>query len=164
MKYCPECMAVFERRVVDGVERLMCSATDCNYVVWDNPVPVVAGLVIYRDQLLLARNSRWPAGMFSMITGYLERHEEPATAIARETREELGLEAREIDFIGHYPFTAKNQIIMAFAIKAEGDIRLNEEISEIELLDLEQVREKDFARLAVTARIVKDWLQQLGSE
>lgn len=163
MKYCPRCTADFETRLLDGVERKVCSNADCRFVVWDNPVPVVAGLVIYRDKLLLARNSNWPTGVFSMITGYLERHEAPEAAILREIREELGLAAHEAEFIGHYPFTPKNQIIMAFAARAEGDIRLNHELCEIELLDLDQVRQKDFGRLVVTAKIVHDWLERRAS-
>lgn len=163
MKYCPQCMAAFKTQLLDGVERQICSAPGCNFVVWDNPVPVVAGLVTYEDKLLLARNSAWSEGMFSMITGYLERHESPEEAIIRETKEELGLDASDVSFIGHYSFVDKNQIIMAFSVKAEGDICLNEEISETKLLDLEQVRQKDFGRLVVTARIVEDWLCQVAS-
>lgn len=158
MKYCPECKAGLATRLVDGAERRVCPAADCHFVAWDNPVPVVAGLVLYRDKLLLARNSNWPAGMFSMITGYLERNESPQQAIIRETREELGLVATQADFIGHYPFAAKNQIIMAFSVKAGGDISLNDEIREIELLGMDQVRQKDFGGLVITARIVNDWL------
>ncbi len=161
MKYCPECKADLNTRCVDGIERLTCSDPQCRFTVWDNPVPVVAGLVTYRDKLLLARNRAWPEGVFSMITGYLERHEAPAEAIRRETREELGLEVGDIRFIGHYPFIAKNQLIMAFAVRAEGDIHLNEELSEFELLDLNQIRQKDFGRLVVTAKIVSDWLARV---
>lgn len=158
MKYCPECRAELETRLMGGAERKVCSAPDCRFVAWDNPVPVVAGLVVYQDKLLLARNSAWPRDIFSMITGYLERNESPQEAIIRETGEELGLQASRAEFIGHYPFTAKNQIIMAFAVQAEGEISLNEELSEFQLLDMEQVRQKDFGRLYITAQVVNDWL------
>ena len=164
MKYCPECKADLVTRSIDGVERQTCSNPHCHFTVWDNPVPVVAALVTYRGKLLLARNRAWPAGVFSMITGYLERHEAPEAAIVRETREELGLEASAVQFIGHYPFTAKNQLIMAFAVRAEGDIRLNEELSEIELLELNEARQKNFGRLVVTAKIVRDWLQRIAHD
>ncbi len=159
MKYCPECKAVLETRELDGVERRACSTDGCDFIVWDNPVPVVAGLVVYQDKLLLARNSHWPQGTFSMITGYLERHELPAQAIVRETREELGLDASEVKFIGHYPFIPKNQIIMAFSLRAAGEISLNHELAEIELLDFEQVAKKDFGKFMLTGEIVRDWLK-----
>lgn len=159
MKYCPQCTSVFETRLLDGVERQICSADDCDFVVWDNPVPVVAGLVTYQDKLLLARNSAWPEGMFSLIAGYLERYEIPEDAIVREIKEEIGLTASDVNFIGHYPFIDKNQLIIAFALKAEGGINLNHEIAEIEMLNIEQLRQKDFGNLAVTARIVQDWLR-----
>ena len=77
MKYCPECKSDLALRVLDGVERKACTGHDCGFVVWDNPVPVVAGLILHEDKLLLAHNRLWPEGVFSMITGYLERHEAP---------------------------------------------------------------------------------------
>jgi len=62
MKYCPVCTSKLEARVVDGESRLACSAEDCAYVLWENPVPVVAGLVQLADHYLLARNTQWPKG------------------------------------------------------------------------------------------------------
>lgn len=159
MKYCPQCTTAFEIRLLDGVERKVCSNTNCHFVVWDNPIPVVAGLVIYHDKLLLARNSAWLEGVYSMIAGYLERHESPEEAIVRETKEELGLDVCELTFIGHYPFVDKNQIIMAFALRATGELKLNHEIADIEVLELEQLAQKDFGELVVTARVVSDWLR-----
>lgn len=161
MKYCPQCTADFETRLVDGVERQICSANDCGFVVWDNPVPVVAGLVAYQGEMLLARNSAWPKGMFSLIAGYLERHEAPAEAIVREVKEEIGLDTCDVKFLGHYPLIDKNQLIIAYALKTEGNINLNHEIAEIEMLNIDQLRQKDFGELGVTSRIVTDWLNNL---
>jgi len=163
MKYCPCCKDDLELRRLDGVERQVCCNSECDFVVWDNPVPVVAGLVTYQDKLLLARNSAWPEGMFSLITGYLERHESPQAAIEREVKEETGLDVTQVDFIGHYPFVAKNQIIMAFATKAQGELCLNDEISEIELINPADIRHKDFGKLVLTAQIIHEWLQVFES-
>ena len=42
MNYCPLCATPLETRLMENVPRLACSAEDCAYVHWDNPVPVVA--------------------------------------------------------------------------------------------------------------------------
>jgi NADH pyrophosphatase NudC (nudix superfamily) len=46
-----------------------------------NPVPVVAALIEYQGKIVLARNAQWPEGMFSLVTGYLEKHETPEDAV-----------------------------------------------------------------------------------
>ena len=143
---------------MDGVERTICASPDCGFVFWDNPVPVVAAVVEYNNAIVLARNAQWPQGMFSMVTGYLERDESPGNAVLREVKEELGLSAQLQGFIGHYPFPRKNQLILAFAVNASGTIELNHEIAEVKLLPKDELEAKQFGRFQLTARIVQDWL------
>jgi NAD+ diphosphatase len=158
MKYCPQCTTPLHPKTIDGIERLACTSPNCNFVVWDNPIPVVAALVQYRDQFLLARNAQWPPGMFSFITGYLERGESPEVAVVREVGEELGLAAEVKSFIGHYPFLPKNQLILAYAVQARGELRLGDEITEVRLLKREELVSYDFGPFALTATIVNDGL------
>jgi len=162
MKYCPKCASELVKKTMDGVERTVCGQPDCDFVFWDNPVPVVAAIVEYQGSIVLARNTQWPKGMFSMITGYLERDETPESAVIREVKEELGLSAQLQGFIGHYPFPIKNQLILAFALNGSGTIELNHEIAEVKLLPKDELESKQFGRLQLTARIVKDWLESSG--
>jgi NADH pyrophosphatase NudC (nudix superfamily) len=157
MKYCPKCASELVKKTMDGLERTVCNQQDCGFVLWDNPVPVVAAIVEYNDSIVLARNAGWPQGMFSMVTGYLERDESPENAVLREVKEELGLGAQLQGFIGHYPFPRKNQLILAFAVNASGTIELNHEIAEVKLLPKDKLESKQFGRFQLTARIVQDW-------
>jgi ribosomal protein S27AE len=50
VKFCPACRTGLELRAVDGRERLCCGSAACNYVHWNNPVPVVAALVELDDK------------------------------------------------------------------------------------------------------------------
>jgi NADH pyrophosphatase NudC (nudix superfamily) len=160
MKYCPKCAAELTKSVLGGVEREVCSHPDCGFVFWDNPVPVVAAIVEYHDDIVLARNAQWPHGVFSMITGYLERNETPESAVLREVKEELGLDGQLSTFIGHYPFARKNQLILAYAVNATGEIQLNHEIAEIKLVARDEIDVKQFAKLQLTAKIFRDWLSK----
>jgi NAD+ diphosphatase len=153
MKYCPLCAAPLSARDMDGVERLACSLS-CGYVYWNNPVPVVAALVQYGGGVLLARNAAWPPGRFSVITGFLEKGETPEQGILREVQEELGLEGRIERFIGYYPFHPQNQLILAFDIVAEGEVRLSEELLEYRIIAPEKLRAWDYG----TGYAVRDWL------
>ena len=142
-------------REVGGRTRQACPAAGCNYIFWDNPLPVVAALVERDGLLVLARNHAWPQKMFGLITGFLERNETPQQAVAREVKEELDLEAHQVNFIGVYPFERKNELIIAYHIIATGEITLNEELAEFKLVTPQALRPWDFG----TGLAVRDWLE-----
>ena len=45
MKYCPQCANELLDRVIGGISRLACPSSECGFVHWNNPIPVVAGLI-----------------------------------------------------------------------------------------------------------------------
>jgi len=152
--FCPQCAAPLVGRTVDGLERQCCEAGGCSFVAWDNPVPVVAALVELDGAIVLARNRAWPEKQFGLITGYLERDESPEAAVGRELAEELGLATEACTWIGNYPFSRQNQVILAYHVRARGELRLNEEIAEVRMIAPERLRPWDFG----TGLAVRDWL------
>src|SRR5699024_3690130 len=74
-RYCPVCASTLVHRRIETHDRLCCPA--CDYTFWDNPTPVVAGLVEYDGRLVFARNAAWPQGKFGLIAGFLEPYEDP---------------------------------------------------------------------------------------
>lgn len=157
-KFCPRCASPLQPRTHDTGVRLSCTHPDCGFVHWDNPLPVVAALVEYQGQFILARNAKWPRRIFSVISGYLEKNESPEQAVIREVKEELNLEGMVTRFIGHYPFAEQNQLILAYAVQATGALEPNHELAEIKRLSLEELKAYDFAPLYITTAIVNDWL------
>ncbi len=94
-----------------------------------------------------------------MITGFLESGELPDDAILRETKEELGLKGHACQFIGHFALPKFNQLIIAFAIEADGELKLNEEISEVKIISRDALAEYDFGDFALTRAIVASHLR-----
>lgn len=139
-KFCPRCAKPLETIQYDGVTRNRCPDKACGFVHWNNPVPVVAAIIEYEGQILLARNAQWPEKMFGLVTGFLEANEAPDTGVLREVEEEVGLKGTIETFVGHYSFPQMNQLIIAYHVKAEGTIRCNEEIAETKLVPFEKLR------------------------
>lgn len=158
VKYCLKCGSKLDIKRIEGLERKACNSPGCGFVHWDNPLPVVAGLIEYRGQIILARNAKWPREIFSLVTGFLVSKETPEDAVLREVKEELGLDGEVTGFIGHYPFAEMNQIILAFAVSASGELSLSDEIAETKLITVEQLRAYDFGPLYITSAVVSDWL------
>lgn len=129
MNYCPQCATPLQETLIDGEIRNACGDRGCNFVHWNNPTPVVAGIVERQEgSLVLAHNVAWPAGFHSVITGFLEAGEDPVEGIARETKEELNLNVISSELVGLYPFAQMNQLIIAYHVRAAGEIKLNQEL------------------------------------
>jgi NADH pyrophosphatase NudC (nudix superfamily) len=159
-KYCPWCGSKLTRRSTGAEERLACESSGCRFVHWNNPIPVVAVLVRSGDAYILARGAAWPDGVFSVLTGFLEKGESPESAVTREVAEELGLEVRDMQFIDHFSFQEQNQLIIAFACHATGSLVLGAEISETRRIPTGELADYDFAPLRLTQEIVARWLEK----
>ncbi len=154
MKLCPECGKDLETAEVDGRQRLRCGS--CGFVHWDNPVPVVAAIVEHEGDVILVRSKGWPEKMFGLVTGFLEKGETTEQGVLREVREELGLEAEIVSFIGLYPFHEMNQLIIAYHLTARGAITLGNELDGMKRIPPERLRPWPMG----TGQAVADWLER----
>jgi NAD+ diphosphatase len=160
--YCPRCgLALSERPIAEGEgeARLRPACVEeCGFVQWRNPVPCVGALVEHEGEIILARNRAWPEGTFALVTGYLELLEDPRAGVAREVREELGLDAVESHLIGNYIFERKNEVMLCYHVVAKGEIALGEELAEYRRVKPEKLRPWRRA----TGLAVADWMRARG--
>lgn len=158
-RFCPRCATpLAERPIADDaglINRLACPAEGCGFVHWQNPVPAVGVLVEHEGDIVLARGRGWPEGWFALVAGYLEAREDPKAGVAREVREELGLEVMEAHLIGNYIFERKNEIMLCYHAIAKGTIRLSEELSEVKRCKPAELRPWRRA----TGLAVADWMR-----
>ncbi|HEU0196295.1 MAG TPA: NUDIX domain-containing protein [Nevskiaceae bacterium] len=157
LHYCPQCAAPLAMAEHGGFQRLGC--TRCDFVFWDNPIPVVAAIVEHEGKIVLGRNALWPPGMFALITGFMEKADDtPDGAVLREVEEELGLHGKVAGFVGHYRFHRMNQIIMAYHVRATGHIRLDPE-----LVEYRHVAPQDLHPWpGATGDALRDWMLARG--
>lgn len=155
-RFCPVCAAALHVRLEAGRERLACPTG--HWTHWDNPLPVLAALVELDGRILLARNAAWPEKMFALITGFMERGETPEEGIARELKEETNLDAQDINLIGVYEFIRKNELIIAYHVKATGEVQLSEELVDYRLVAPEKLR----PWRGGTGYAMADWMRERG--
>lgn len=161
-RFCPHCAtALVERAIADDgglVNRLACPADSCGYVFWGNPTPAVGALVEHEGEIILARGRGWPEGWFALVTGYLEAREDPRAGVAREVKEELGLEVVEAHIIGNYIFETKNEVMLCYHAVARGTVRLSAELAEYRRYKPAELRPWRRA----TGLAVADWMRARG--
>jgi NADH pyrophosphatase NudC (nudix superfamily) len=155
-RYCPHCAAPLQRQQQGGRERDACPSG--HFVHWNNPLPVVAAVIEIDGQVLLARNAAWPPKTFGLVTGFLESGETPEQAVIREVAEETGLAAHSPLLIGVYEFIRRNEIILAYSVQAQGELRLSDELAEVRLLPPHKLRPWRMG----TGYALADWLRAKG--
>jgi NAD+ diphosphatase len=97
--------------------------TDCNRIVYPRICPAIIVLVRKGDTILLARSSRFVAGQFSVIAGFVEPGENLEEAVHREVREEVGLTVANIRYFGSEPWPFPDSLMIGFvADHAGGEI------------------------------------------
>ncbi len=161
--FCTNCATPLQElvREEDGgaKARLRCPA--CDWTHWNNPTPVLAAVIelIDRDgEVLLARNAAWPSRFFGLVAGFMEKGESPQDGIAREVAEETSLQAEAPTLIGVYDFQRMNQVIIAYHVRARGEIVLSPELAEYITVPPENVK----CWPAGTGQALADWLISRG--
>ena len=66
--------------------------------------PVVIMLVVSGNKLLLGRNAVWPAGMYSLLAGFVEPGETIEAAVRREVFEETGVKTGTVTYLASQPW------------------------------------------------------------
>lgn len=160
MNFCPQCASPIAEALIDGEIRKACPDVNCGFVHFDNPTPVVAMIVEVEGGVVMAHNVSWPKKFYSIITGFLEAGEDPLDCAIRETKEELNLDAMDTELIGVYPFAQQNQVIIAYHVKAAGEIALNEELDDYRIVPPAEIRPWNMG----TGLAIQDWLRQQGLE
>ena len=159
-KFCPQCAALLatitQQEDSGPTARLRCPA--CGFTHWNNPTPVLAAVIEYNGQILLARNAAWSGRMFALITGFMEAGETPQGGIEREIKEETSLATTSLDLIGVYDFQRMNQVIIAYHAVCTGDVVLSPELVEYKLYDPADV----LCWPAGTGYALADWLKSKG--
>jgi len=161
-KFCPACATPLEsiELMEDGGPKVRLRCPACDYTHWNNPTPVLAAIVEYHGQVLLARNAAWPPKMFALITGFMEAGETPQEGIAREVKEETNLDVSEVHLVGVYDFQRMNQVIIAYHVVADGVVRLSPELLDWRLHDLPDLK----CWPAGTGHALADWLRSRGHQ
>ncbi|MEV6255468.1 NAD(+) diphosphatase [Nocardia sp. NPDC051911] len=108
------------------------------------------------ERVLLARQASWPKSLFSLLAGFVEAGESLERCVEREMREEVGLDVREITYLGSQPWPFPRSLMLGFAAVADPTQPLtftDGEIAEADWFTRAQVRE---------ALAVGDWSNRDG--
>jgi NAD+ diphosphatase len=100
----------------------------CGLLSFPRLSPAVIMLIQRGDEFLLARNKTFAGGFFSVLAGFVEPGESLEETVAREVKEEVGLEVTDIRYFGSQPWPFPHSLMIGFtATYASGEILLQED-------------------------------------
>jgi NAD+ diphosphatase len=144
-----------------------CTDPACNTMHFPRTDPAVIMLVTEGERALMGRSRHFPPGMYSTLAGFVEPGESLEEAVAREVREESGIEVGAVEYHSSQPWPFPANIMLGFHAEA-----LTTEIT-VDLGELEDARwferswllshvDDDSFRLprrdSIARRLVEDWL------
>jgi NAD+ diphosphatase len=123
-RYCGRCGSQTE--LTEGGRATLCGA--CSHRVYPRVSPCVIVLVSKGDQLLLAAAAGFKKRFYSTLAGFMEPGETCEQAVAREVREEVGIEVGNIRYFSSQPWPFPSQVMLGFFAEwTSGSLKLNEE-------------------------------------
>ena len=120
---------------------LRCTNSACAHEVFPRIDPAIIVLVSDGERALLGRQPNWPPGRYSTIAGFVEPGESLEDAVAREVREETGVEVIRVDYHSSQPWPFPSSLMLGFrAVAAPGSpVRVSGELEEARWFTREEI-------------------------
>jgi NAD+ diphosphatase len=165
-RFCGVCGAATAIEAAGHVRR--CTNPSCNAEHFPRTDPAVIMLVHHGDRALLARSTRFPAlPMHSTLAGFVEPGESLEDAVAREVKEEVGVDVVDVRYHSSQPWPFPGSIMLGFHARAlDTAIALDDdEIVSAGWFDRAFLRgphDPDKFRLpradSIARRLIEDWI------
>ena len=142
-KYCPLCTTSLVEKHIYDAQRLTCPA--CGFILFLEPKLVTVVVIQNEGKVLLGRRNMEPArGLWSFISGYVDRGEKVEEAAIREVKEETNLDVQLEGLIGIYSANGNPHVVIAYQASIlnndiSGLLAQPEEVSELAFFSLEEI-------------------------
>lgn len=136
---------------------------DCGLHLYPRLSPSIIVLIHKDHEVLLARNHRFPEGMYSTLAGFVEPGESIEETLRREVFEEVGVHLGRLEYQGSQPWPFPNSLMLGFhAEYASGDIVLQEdEIADAKWFPLGELPNIP-GKVAISRWLIDSYLQKMG--
>ncbi len=122
-RFCGRCGA--ETAPIPGERAKRCPA--CGLSTYPRLSPAIIVRVTRGDEILLARNARFPAAFFSVLAGFVEPGESLEGTVRRELQEEVAIAVQDIRYFASQPWPFPNSLMIGFTAEwAGGEITVDQ--------------------------------------
>ncbi len=158
-RFCGSCAMPTEASATERARR----CPSCGLLAFPRLAPAVIVLVERDGKALLARNANFPLAMFSCLAGFVEPGETLEECVAREVREEVGIEVTDVTYWASQPWPFPHSLMLGFTARwAGGEVAVDGvEIAEADWFGPEELPTIPPA-MSIARRLIDDWLARSG--
>lgn len=159
-QFCGRCAAPMEY----GTDRSKV-CPNCKLTRYTRISPAVIMLVRKGNKLLLGKNERHPKGFYSILAGFVDPGESLEETVAREVKEEVGLDVKNITYFGSEPWPFPDSLMLGFVCDyAGGEIVLEDEIIEANWYTVNELPENiPTGDISIAGRLI-EWFVKENSD
>lgn len=150
-RFCSHCAARTE--LDPRTEGLTC--TRCGQIHYPRVAPAVIVLVQRGREALLGRSSRFPAGVYSTLAGFVEPGETLEECVHREIEEESGVRVHNLRYFGSQSHPFPHSLMVGFVADwLEGDVVVDpDELEDARWFDVDDLPPRPHPRSIAHALI-----------
>jgi NAD+ diphosphatase len=155
-RFCGECGSPMEPK---QDERAL-SCTGCENIVYPKISPAIIVAILSKDKILLAKGANFRGGFYSLVAGYADIGESLEEAVAREAKEEVGLDLKNIRYYGSQPWPLSGSMMIGFV--AEADDHQSIKIDQKEIADAGWYTRDNLPHHPTTISIAGEMIEKFG--
>jgi NAD+ diphosphatase len=153
-------------RPMRGGHVLRCTHPQTPHEFFPRLDPAIIVLVTDGDRALLGRQASWPAGRYSTIAGFVEPGESLEDAVAREVREETGVDVDEVDYQSSQPWPFPASLMLGFRATAgaQREIHCGSELADVQWFSRADLLAGKILLpppQAIARRLIGAWLEEV---
>ncbi len=154
-RFCSACGTLMEQK-----ESIMKHCPKCGREVYPSISTAILVLVRKKDSLLLVHARNFKGTFNSLVAGFLETGETLEECVAREVKEETGLDVKNITYFGNQPWPYPSGLMVGFmADYAGGEITLqDEELSSGDFYTRDNLPELP-RKLSLARKMIDWWIE-----
>ena len=158
-RYCGRCATPTVRAAVDHDSELARVCPACGLRSYPRLSPAVIVAITRNKRLLLARATRFPAKLFSVLAGFVEPGESLEACVRREVREEVGIELKNLRYFDSQPWPFPNSLMVGYTAEwAGGELRPDtREIAEADWFAVDALPDVP-PPLSIARRLIDAWV------
>ena len=123
-RFCGRCGST--NHLVEAGHSRLCENERCKHPTFPRTDPAVIMVVTKTfadgiERCLLGRQAVWPTGMYSSLAGFVDPGETLEQAVAREVKEEAGIDVDDVTYVASQPWPFPSSIMLGFFAKATSE-------------------------------------------
>jgi NAD+ diphosphatase len=135
----------------------------CNIPYYPRLAPAMIVRVERDDEILLARAANFPAGIYSVLAGFVEPGESVEEAVVREVWEETRIVVGDVKYYSSQPWPYPNSLMLGFTaryVDGEIDTSHDAEIEDAGWFRANELPKVFPGRISISQWLLHDWLER----